>query len=110
MPIIETANVQQVLQMSTHVEKLQQNTQQQPSLLAQQLEEDRDKKAELKRIEVQENENSNQSERSNPDGPSKKRRLRITRNASKVENPTNKEDRQTSPSPSPYGRRIDLVI
>lgn len=110
MPIIDTANVQQVLQMSAQVEKLPQNIQQQPGLMAQQLEEDRNKEAELKQVEVQESENPNQSERSNPDSPSKKRRLRITRKTSSAQDNPADPDKEAHPSTGPHGKLIDVVI
>ncbi len=53
MPIIDPVNTQQVIQMGSHTEKLQQVMQNQGALSAQQLEEDRLKAEELKRNEIQ---------------------------------------------------------
>ena len=76
MATIEPVNTQQVLQMGSHTEKLQQTMQQQPGVLAQQLEEEHIKLAELQGAEVQDPENTNPGQPSDPDGKGQKGRLR----------------------------------
>ena len=53
MPTIPTVNTQQVLQMSVHAEKLQQTQQNQPTLVASQLMDEKKLVDELKRSEIQ---------------------------------------------------------
>lgn len=76
MPTIQPANTQQVIQMGSHVEKVQQTIQQQQSVLTQQLESENLKADDQKRSQVQETEDAYQADGSNPDEKGKKGRLR----------------------------------
>ncbi len=76
MPTIQPVNTQQVLQMGTAVEKIQQTAQQLPATTAQQLSDEQFSLAEMKREEVQDSEEANPSEESNPEGKNRQGRLR----------------------------------
>ena len=76
MTVIEPVNTQQVIQMGSHTEKLQQTIQQQPSVLAQQLQEEHLKQTELLKTEVQDTENTQPDEFSEPDSETPKSRHR----------------------------------
>ena len=71
MATTEPVNTQQVLQMGSHTEKLQQTLQHQSVILSQQLEEERINSAELKKSEVQNPESSQPADSSNPEGRSR---------------------------------------
>ena len=71
MSIIETANTQQVLQMGSHTEKLQQTIQNQASIISKQLQDEQVKQVELQNFEVQEPESKHPSA-FNPDGKGQK--------------------------------------
>ena len=75
MPTIEPANIQQVIQMGSHVEKVQQTIQQQQGVLAQQLNIEGAENDDVKKNRVQEPENAYQSDASNPDDKGKRGRL-----------------------------------
>ena len=77
MSTVEPVNTQQVLQMGSHTEKLQQTIQEQPMTLSQQLEEERVVANELKKKEIQDPENSQPIEPSNPDARGRSRRIRV---------------------------------
>ncbi len=76
MPTIEPANTQQVIQMGTHVEKVQQTIQQQQGVVGQQLELENLESDDIKRNQVQETEDAYESDASNPDEKGKQGRLR----------------------------------
>ena len=111
MPTIEPANTQQVLQMGSHVEKVQQTIQQQQGVLAQQLDVEGAEKDDAKRNQVQETEDTYQADASNPDEKGKKGRLR-----SKAKNPATEEEVEESSVEEPppaiveqnHGGRINL--
>ena len=111
MPTTLPVNIQQTLQMGTHAEKLQQTLQQQPVILAQQLDEERKKDDELKRSEVQDMEFSDSVNPANPDGPRKKR-VRIMKKSSDQDETTQEDvskDILLHPE-SPQGSQLDLVV
>ena len=76
MPTIEPANTQQVIQMGSHVEKVQQTIQQQQGVLTQQLESENLAADDQKRNQVQETEDAYQADGSNADEKGKQGRLR----------------------------------
>ena len=84
MPIINPANIQQVLQMSSAVEKVQ--AQQVQHLAGDQLEGEQLLKLEnQKSSEIQEPEESRSSEGTDPDSGARQRHIRIKKKAQKPE-------------------------
>ena len=73
MPTTPQVNTQQVLQMGTHTEKLQQTMQSLPNVTAQQANTEREVADEMKRTEVQEPENTYFVEETDPETGAKKR-------------------------------------
>jgi hypothetical protein len=73
MPTTPQVNTQQVLQMGTHTEKLQQTIQSLPNVTAQQANKEREVTDEMKRTEVQDPENAYFIEETDPETGSKKR-------------------------------------
>ena len=76
MATTEPVNTQQLLQMGSHTEKLQQTLQHQGIVHAQQLDEERIKATELKNNEVQVTKDSEAMDASNPDGRPASGRIR----------------------------------
>ncbi len=73
MPTTPQVNTQQVLQMGTHVEKVQQTIQSLPTVTAQQVNKEREVTDEMKRTSVQEAENTYFIEETDPQTGQKKR-------------------------------------
>ena len=84
MPTTEIVNTQQTLQMGTHAEKLQQTMQQLPSTTAQQIQKEQVAVNELKQIEVQDPEETEAADSTNPEA--KRRREIRLRNKLKQNN------------------------
>ena len=113
MPTTEIVNTQQTLQMGPHAEKLQQTMQQLPSTTAQQIQEEQVAVNELKKIEVQDPE---QIEATNSTNPEAKRRREIRlRNKSKQNNdlekplPNSTQDNVIK-GDSHQGQNINLTV
>ena len=113
MPITPPANTQQVLQMSSAVEKIQ--AQQMVHLAGDQLQdEERERLDELKRLELQDPDQSNPLERANPEGGNRKRRLRFKKPAKSADK--DQQDTSASTSASPpipegnQGSNLDVVV
>ncbi len=109
MPTTETVNTQQVLQMGTHAEKLQQTMQNQQLTTAQQLEDERKKQAESQRTEVQDMEDMK------PPAPTRRERdrrkqVRIRQKASETEKDEPPEDSKTFHPEDPHGKTINLKV
>ena len=102
MPIIDPVNTQQVIQMRTHAEKLQQVMQNQPLLSAQQLEEDRIKAEELKRTEIQDPDEMNSSTEVDSD----KRRRGQPKQVEEAEN----DNAELQPPESSSGQHLNLSV
>lgn len=86
MPTTPTINIQQILQMGSHTEKLQQTLQTLPNVTAQQVVEERKLEDELKRVQVQNMDRSHLLEEVKLENREKKR-LRIRKkNTPSVEN------------------------
>jgi len=79
MPTTPQINTQQVLQMGTHTEKLQQTTQSVVNLTAQQLNKERESIDEIKRNQVQETNTTYFIEETDPKTRPKKR-IRVRKN------------------------------
>ena len=113
MPTTEIVNTQQTLQMGTHAEKLQQTMQQLPSTTAQQIQEEQVAVNELKQIEVQDPEETEAADSTNPEA--KRRREIRLRNKSKQNNdlekplPSSIQDNAFK-GDSHQGQNINLTI
>ncbi len=110
MPTVEPVNTQQILQMGSHVEKVQQTIQQLPSTTALQLEEERILMDEAKRTEVPESGDSQESEASNPEGKNRKGRLRHPPSQSEQSSQADESSSSMAiPEQSNQGKSIDVV-
>ena len=113
MPIIEIVNTQQTLQMGTHAEKLQQTMQQLPSTTAQQIQKEQVAINELKQIEVQDPEETEAADSTNPEA--KRRREIRLRNKLKQNNdlekllPNSTQD-NVFKGDSHQGQNINLTV
>ncbi len=109
MPVIQPTNLQQVLQMSSAVEKVQ--AQQVLQLAADQIQDqERVLLDEKKRAELQDPEETNPAEPTHPDGSGPRRRLRI-------KNPAQYADEEEKGSVWPQdtaedtqGSHLDIVV
>ena len=106
MPSTLPVNMQQVLQMGTHTEKLQHTLQALPNVTAQQVDKEREKDDELKRRQVQDMGPSYLIEETDPQTRGKKR-VRVRKN-----NQTVDEDYSLEPplSEDPYRGKISIVV
>ena len=106
MPSTLPVNMQQVLQMGTHTEKLQHTLQVLPNVTAQQVDKEREKDDELKRRQVQDMDPSYLIKETDPQTRGKKR-VRVCKNNQTV-------DEGDSPEPSlpedPYRGKISIVV
>jgi len=113
MPTTEIVNTQQILQMGTHAEKLQQTMQQLPSTTAQQIQEEQVAVNELKQIEVQDPEKIEATDSTNPEA--KRRREIRLRNKLKQNNdlekllPNSTQD-NVFKGDSHQGQNINLTV
>jgi len=109
MPVIEPVNSQQVLQMSSAVEKIQ--AQQVQHLATDQLRnEDRAALDELKRTEVQDPEESNPSEPTDPESQARRQRLRIKKTAQPTDEEDDRVESNLSIQEKSQGSNLDIVI
>ncbi len=79
MPTTISANVQQVLQMGSHTEKLQHTIQNLPNVVAQQVDKERQLEDELKRRQVQDLDSTHLLEETDPD-TKRKKRIKVRKN------------------------------
>ena len=106
MPSTLPVNMQQVLQMGTHTEKLQHTLQALPIVTAQQVDKEREKDDELKRRQVQDMDPSYLIEETDPQTRGKKR-VRVRKNNQTVD----KDDSPEPPLPEdPYRGKISVVV
>ncbi len=109
MPVIPPANTQQVLQMSSAVEKVQ--TQQVQHLAGSQADMEQLQKLEnQKSSEIQEPEETHSSEATDPDSGPRQRHIRIKKTAEK---PGKEEDGSQTPSHVPEeipGGSLNVII
>lgn len=110
MATIEPANLQQIFQMSPQAEKLQQTTQNQPATVAQQLNQERIDLDELKRNQVQQPENPNASNPSDPDGKGSRGRLRIRKKSQETPQTEAAAEENSRIVEKNHGKKIDVVI
>ncbi len=105
MPSTPPVNMQQVLQMGTHTEKLQHTIQALPNVTAQQLDKEREQNDELKRRQVQDLDPSYLIQETDPQTRGKKRvRTR------KKNHPEDEKDSPEPPLPEdPYRGKLNIV-
>ena len=109
MPVIQPTNLQQVLQMSSAVEKVQ--TQQVQHLAADQIQDqERDLLDEVKRTELQDPEESNPTEPTHPDGSGRRRRLRIKKSVEKADIIEERDMSPKGPAEGSKGTHLDIVV
>jgi hypothetical protein len=105
MPSTPPVNMQQVLQMGTHTEKLQHTLQALPNVTAQQLDKERAKVDELKRRQVQDMDPTYLIDETDPQTHGKKR-VRVL----KKNQPGDGDDSPEPPLPEdPYRGNINIV-
>lgn len=105
MPSTPPVNMQQVLQMGTHTEKLQHTLQALPNVTAQQVDKEREKDDELKRRQVQDMDPSSLIEETDPQTRGKKR-VRVR----KKNQPADEDDSPEPPLPEdPYRGIINII-
>jgi len=113
MPITPPGNTQQILQMSSIVEKIQ--AQMVVHLAGDQIQDqERERLDELKRLELQDLDESNPLEPSNSEGGNRKRRLRVKKKGESADK--DKQNASVSASASPHipednqGSNLDVVV
>ena len=113
MPTTGTINTQQLLQMGTHTEKLQHTLQHLPVTTAQQLQDEQVAVNELKQIEIQDPDNL---EAINPTDPEGKRRREVRlRKQSTQNNDIDKSLtaslKESSPNAAPHqGQQVNITV
>ena len=107
MPTTPQVNTQQVLQMGTHTEKVQQTTQSIVNLTAQQLNKEREAVDEIKRNQVQETDITYFVEETDPKTRSKKR-IRVLKKASQEEEKLELEVNHSIPLEDNHGGKINI--
>ncbi len=108
MSTVPPVNIQQVLQMGTHAEKLQQTMQQLPRTSADHLDQERKIADEQKRKSVQNAESGAASTATDPNGKGAGQRRKRKRNASqKDDTPAEESARRVRGN---QGETIDVVI
>ncbi|MBI4389480.1 MAG: hypothetical protein HY580_04810 [Nitrospinae bacterium] len=110
MPVIDPVNTQQVIQMGTHVEKLQQTIQHLPTTTAQQLDQERITLDEMKRSEIQDADATNQTQPIDDEGRKRRGRLRIRRRTAEPEEGSETPAEGAPPTLPREGRQVDLVV
>ena len=108
MPIIPRVNIQQVLQMGTYTEKVQQTIQSLPNVTAQQFNKEREVLDELKRTQIQKLDSLYFIEETDPNTGAKKRVRILNKNkAEQQELDKSEPDEKFSPE-SHHGGSINI--
>jgi len=107
MPTTLQVNTQQVLQMGTHTEKLQQTIQSLPNVTAHQTNKEREVTDEMKLTEVQDPENAYFIEETDPETGAKKR-VRVLRG--KIDAEEALESEEILPLEGSYGGKINILV
>jgi hypothetical protein len=107
MPTTLQVNTQQVLQMGTHTEKLQQTIQSLPNVTAHQTNKERKVTDEMKLTEVQDPENAYFIEETDPETGAKKR-VRVLRG--KIDAEEALESEEILPLEGSYGGKINILV
>ena len=106
MPTTPPVNTQQVLQMGSHTEKLQHTMQNLPTVVAQQVDKERQLADELKRVQVQDMDPTHFLEETDPHTKAKKRVRVRKKNRSNTD-----DDSLEHPLPEdPYRGKINIVV
>jgi len=109
MPVIDPSNLQQVLQMSSAVEKVQ--AQQVQQLAADQIQDqERVLLDEEKRTELQDPEEANPAEPTHPEGTGRRRRLRIKNPAQHADEEGEGGVRPQDNAEDTQGSHLDIVV
>ena len=106
MPTTPQVNTQQVLQMGTHTEKLQQTIQSLPSVTAQQANTEREVVDEMKRTEVQDPEETYFTEETDSETGAKKR-VRVMKKKT-IPEEESLESEEVLPLEGNYGGKINI--
>jgi hypothetical protein len=106
MPTTPQVNTQQVLQMGTHAEKIQQTIQTLPNVTAQQANTEREVTDEMKRTEVQDPENAYFIEETDPETGAKKRVRVLKKKIIPEEEPL--ESEEILPLEGNHGGKINI--
>ena len=106
MPTTPQVNTQQVMQMGTHIEKLQHTIQILPNVTAQQANAEREVKDEMKHTEVQDMESTYFIEETDPETGAKKR-VRFLRKKI-IPEEEQLESEETLPPEGNYGGKINI--
>ena len=107
MPTTPPVNTQQVLQMGTHTEKVQQTIQSLPNVTAQQLNKEREVSDELRRTQVQELSNTYFVEEIDPKTGAKKR-VRVIKKIKEGQDSESSESDKNIPYESYHGGSINI--
>tara|TARA_Y100001936_G_scaffold45919_1_gene44780 strand:+ start:189 stop:518 length:330 start_codon:yes stop_codon:yes gene_type:complete len=107
MPTTPPVNTQQVLQMGTHTEKVQQTIQSLPNVTAQQLNKEREVSDELRRTQVQELSNTYFVEEIDPKTGAKKR-VRVIKKIKDGQDLERSEPDKNIPYESYHGGSINI--
>jgi len=107
MPTTLQVNTQQVLQMGTHTEKLQQTILSLPNVTAHQTNKEREVTDEMKLTEVQDPENAYFIEETDPETGAKKR-VRVLRG--KIDAEEALESEEILPLEGSYGGKINILV
>ena len=107
MPTTPSVNTQQVLQMGTHTEKVQQTIQSLPNVTTQQLNKEREVSDELRRTQVQELSNTYFIEEIDPKTGAKKR-VRVIKKKKEGKGSDRSESDKNIPSESYHGGSINI--
>ncbi len=107
MPTTPQVNTQQVLQMGTHTEKVQQTLQTLPTVTAQQLNKEREVTDELKRAEVQDPETAYFLEETDPETRAKKR-VRLLRKSASEKSEEKPDSEDSTPPEGFHGGKINI--
>jgi hypothetical protein len=104
MPTTVSANVQQVLQMGSHTEKLQHTVQNLPNVVAQQVDKARQLEDELKRRQVQNMDSIHLLEETDSDAKRKKL-IKVRKN-----NDNDVDDLEPSVAEDPHQGLINIIV
>ena len=112
MPTTGTVNTQQILQMGTLTEKLQHTLQHLPATTGQQLQDEQVAINELKQIEIQDPENIEASNSTNPEGKRRREiRLRTKSNQDNAsEGSLHQSTQDNIPKGDPQGQHVNLTV
>ena len=111
MSITGTVNTQQVIQMGTITEKLQQTLQQLPVTTGQQIQEEQIVQNDLKKIEIQDPENLEKPSSSNPEGKKRREvrlRTKLTQDGNDEVNPKSVKNNIPKGDPN-QGQNINIT-